>query len=98
MAKAAPKTNVSRIKVGARFTASDGESYKKTSELTYDDSYGMERYIDPLFDRKINAPLDTRGGVDTSARIVAAPEPKPATAKAAKPKPAKGAKAAKKKR
>lgn len=64
-------TNFSKIKVGTWFTASDGEKYKKTSELTYDDSYGLERYIDPLFDKKIGSTVaDTSKTIDTSAKVV----------------------------
>ena len=91
----ASRTNFSKVKLNTWFTA-DGEKYRKTSELTYDDAYGMERYIDPFFDRKINAPADARPAVDTSARIVAA-EDAPKPAKRAK-KPAKKATATSKKR
>ena len=64
------ETNFSKVKTGDYFTASDGEKYKKTSELTFDDSYGLEHYMDPLFDKKIGAPLVTPKSIDTSARVV----------------------------
>lgn len=60
----------SAIKIGSLFTASDGERYKKTSELTYDDMYGLEHYIDPFFDKKINAPENVQPLVDTRAHII----------------------------
>lgn len=63
-------TNFSKIKIGTWFSASDGEKYKKTSELTYDDAYGLERYIDPLFDKKIGKAADSTPVVDTSAKVV----------------------------
>lgn len=46
-------TNFSQIKIGSLFTSTDGETFKKTSELTYDDMAGLERYIDPFFEKKI---------------------------------------------
>lgn len=64
------QTNFSKIKIGSYFEASDGEKYKKTSELTYDDAYGLEHYIDPMFDKKINQPVTNAPGVDTSAKVV----------------------------
>jgi len=45
--------NFSKIKAGDYFTDVDGNKYRKTSDQTYDDAFGIERYIDPLFDRKI---------------------------------------------
>lgn len=63
-------TNFSKIKIGEFFEASDGEKYKKTTELTFNDAYGLEHYIDPLFDKKIGAPQTTAPIIDTSARIV----------------------------
>jgi len=83
-------SNFSKIKIGTLFTA-DGETYKKTTELTYDDSVGIERYIDPFFDKKINAPVvPAKPDVDTSAHVVKSDE-----APAAKPKKAKKSKKAK---
>jgi len=77
------QTNFSRIKVGATFQAG-GETYKKTSELTFEDVNRLEQYISPLFDRTINAVAKPQQSIDTSAKIVkeqpieveAAPKPK----------------------
>jgi hypothetical protein len=65
-------TNFSKIKVGATFKAG-GETFKKTSDLTFDDVNGIEQYIDPLFDRKIGADAVPPVKVDTSAKIVKEP-------------------------
>ena len=46
-------TNFSKIKNGDYFADIDGNKFRKTSDQTYDDMFGFERYIDPLFDRKI---------------------------------------------
>jgi hypothetical protein len=83
--------NFSAIKAGTYFTA-DGMRFKKTSELTYDDSIGLEHYIGSElgFDEKINAPdAPPKPGVDTSARVVKSDET------TAKPKKAKKSKKAK---
>jgi hypothetical protein len=45
--------NFSKVGVGKLFTTTDGATYKKTSDLTFDDHVGIEQNIDPLFDRKI---------------------------------------------
>lgn len=68
-------SNFSKIKMGAMFTTSDGETYKKTSELTFDDMIGIEHYIDPFIDKKIGpgAVPSTGGVIDTSARVVKEP-------------------------
>ena len=68
-------SNFSKIKMGALFTTSDGETYKKTSELTFDDMIGIEHYIDPFIDKKIGptAVPSTGQKIDTSARIVKEP-------------------------
>lgn len=76
------QTNFSKIKVGATFQAG-GETYKKTSELTFEDMNRLEQYISPLFDRTINAVAKPAQSIDTSAKIVKEPalviesEPKP---------------------
>lgn len=41
------------LKRGERFYI-DGEPFTKTGDLTYDDMAGIERYIGPLEDAKIN--------------------------------------------
>jgi hypothetical protein len=61
--------NFAAIKVGATFKAG-GETYRKTSELTFEDVNHLEQYIDPLFDRKINAEAKPEAGIDTSAHVV----------------------------
>jgi hypothetical protein len=65
-------TNFSSIKVGATFRAG-GDTYRKTSDLTFDDVNGIEQYIDPLFDRKIGKDAVPPVKVDTSAKIVKEP-------------------------
>jgi hypothetical protein len=85
------QTNFSKIKVGATFQAG-GETYKKTSELTFEDVNRIEQYISPLFDRSINAAPKPQQTIDTSAKIVkeqpieveAAPKSKKARGKKAK--------------
>ena len=62
--------NWAKIKIGEQFTASDGETYTKTTELCFNDAYGFEHYIDPLFDRKIGKEAKDAPQVDTSAKIV----------------------------
>jgi hypothetical protein len=44
------------LKVGDTFVV-DGEKFTKLTELTYRDSYGLEHYIDPLFDAKLGKVL-----------------------------------------
>lgn len=64
-------SNFSKVKMGSLFTTSEGETFKKTSDLTFDDMAGIEHYIDPFFDKKIGAaPKATKPDVDTSARVV----------------------------
>ena len=67
----------SKIKIGEVFVI-DGERFKKHDDLTYHDAYGLEHYIDPLFDVKIGRWLSeeaeklaklTAPQVDTSAKI-----------------------------
>jgi hypothetical protein len=59
------------LKIGEVFNV-DGERFVKHDDLTYTDVYGMQHYIDPLFDAKIgkfsvkaSTPI-----VDTSAKVV----------------------------
>jgi len=47
--------NFYKIKIGEFFVV-DGEKFKKSSELVFTDGAGIERYIDPLFDKKIKLP------------------------------------------
>ena len=66
-------TNFSKIQINDFFDV-DGEKYKKTSQLTFNDMVGLEHYIDPLFDRKIGAPpAPPVKGIDTSAKVVKDP-------------------------
>ena len=53
--------NFSTIKIGSYFKTKEGETFKKTSELTYDDSIGLEHYIGSElgFDEKIVASVET---------------------------------------
>lgn len=89
--EAPPQTNFSKIKIGSTFKAG-GETYKKTSDLTFDDVNGIEQYIDPIFDRKIGAEAVPPLKIDTSAKVVkepgleieTAPTPKKAKAKKGK--------------
>jgi hypothetical protein len=63
--------NFSAIKRGERFYI-DGEPFVKTSELTFDDAAGFERYIDPLQDARISkgtAPAATEPTTDTQEWI-----------------------------
>jgi hypothetical protein len=64
-----PNKNFAAIKVGATFQAG-GETYKKTSELTFEDVNHLEQYIDSLFDKKIGAAAKPAVGIDTSAHVV----------------------------
>jgi hypothetical protein len=72
--------NFPTLVIGATF-AVDGEVFTKLTELTFRDAYGMEHYIDPLFDAKLGriwaeakAEADktaaAAAAVDTSAKIV----------------------------
>lgn len=80
-------SNFSKIKIGKFFKTSDGETFKKTTELTFDDMVGLEHYIDPFFDKKIGAAENIQPDVDTSARITKGKE-EPLMTKSVK-KPAK---------
>lgn len=82
-------SNFTKIKIGSIFKTADGESYRKTSELTFDDMAGIEHYIDPFFDKKIGTAV-AAPVIDTSARIVKnnTEAPKKATKKAPKKKAA----------
>jgi hypothetical protein len=63
------------LKIGDAFSV-DGETFIKLTELTYKDAYGLEHYIDPLFDVKLGKALAEAASsavdtaVDTSAKIV----------------------------
>jgi hypothetical protein len=63
------------LKIGDVFVV-DGEKFTKLTELTYRDAYGLEHYIDPLFDVKLGRELAAQAEaavakvVDTSATIV----------------------------
>jgi hypothetical protein len=62
------------LKIGDTFVV-DGEKFTKLTELTYRDAYGLEHYIDPLFDVKLGKVLNAVAEVastvvDTSAKIV----------------------------
>src|ERR1700677_5106052 len=94
----AAKSNFSKIKIGKLFTTSDGDTFKKTTELTFDDMAGIEHYIDPFFDKKIGAAENIQPDVDTSARIIIGGKEEPqmpksitkkSPKKATKKKPAK---------
>jgi hypothetical protein len=88
--------NFNKVKVGEWFSL-DGDKYKKTGPLTFDDMTGIERYIDPLYDRRINKQSNAFV-VDTSAKVVkteASLEPEVKSPKKSKKKAAK--KSAKKK-
>jgi hypothetical protein len=61
------------LAIGAVFTV-DGETFTKHSELVYRDPYGMERYIDPLFDAKLGREIANTAAAaapvaDVSAKI-----------------------------
>lgn len=74
--------NFSKIAVGRLFTTTDGATYKKTSELTFDDHVGIEQNIDPLFDRKIVGEFSQT--IPLPAKVEGTPiviEAKPATVK-----------------
>jgi hypothetical protein len=61
------------LAIGTVFTV-DGETFIKHSELVFRDPYGLEHYIDPLFDVKLGRELAGKAvaapQVDTSAKIV----------------------------
>jgi hypothetical protein len=85
-------TNFSNIKIGEYFVV-DGESYKKHDELIYIDGAGIQRYIDPLFDKRIGKKPETSKKdpniIDVSAKIVKGDEeaeeaPKPKSKKSKK--------------
>jgi hypothetical protein len=83
--------NFSKLKIGSLFEV-DGETYRKTTELTYDDMAKIERYIDPFFDKRISGKATSlQPGVNTSARIVKDSEIQPVKPKKAKNKKAKKA-------
>jgi hypothetical protein len=76
-----------------------GENFNKIKEgpLTFDDIIGMERYIDPLWDSRINKP-DQSASINISAltvKTIPEPQPEVKTQKKSKNKSAK--KSAKKK-
>lgn len=84
--------NFSKIKMGSLFTTSDGETFKKTSDLTFEDMAGIEHYLDPFIEKKIGQkPVDAKPTVDTSARVVKSGETEEAP-KASKKKSAKKSK------
>jgi hypothetical protein len=95
--------NFSKVKIGTLFTTSDGETFKKTSDLTYDDSIGIEHHIGSEFgfDKKIGAPpAGPRSDVNVSARIAKDSEidtdPRASGPKKPQPAKAKNGKKAKK--
>lgn len=49
--------NFSKIKAGQLFSTTEGDTFRKTSELTFDDMAGIEHYIgsEPFLDAKIIA-------------------------------------------
>jgi hypothetical protein len=62
------------LAIGTVFTV-DYETFTKLTELTFRDPYGLERYIDPLFDAKLGKVLAGQAAaavptVDTSAKVV----------------------------
>jgi hypothetical protein len=58
------------LKIGEVFNV-DGERYVKHDDLTYTDVFGMQHYIDPLFDAKIGKfTKAVAPQTDTSAKIV----------------------------
>jgi hypothetical protein len=62
------------LKIGDVFSV-DGEKFTKLTELTYKDAYGLEHYIDPLFDVKLGKELaglaeSAAQQINTSATIV----------------------------
>jgi len=67
-------THFPTLAIGATFVV-DGETFTKNSELTFRDPYGLEHYIDPLFDVKLGKVLAGQSAapspdVDTSVKIV----------------------------
>jgi hypothetical protein len=69
--------NFSAIEIGKYFKTKDGETFKKTTELTYDDSIGLEHYI------------GSELGFDEKIVVPEAPVPVSAPSPAAKPKKTK---------
>jgi len=62
------------LKIGEVFVV-DGERFVKHDDLTYTDAFGMQHYIDPLFDAKIGkysatGKASTQPQTDVSAKIV----------------------------
>jgi len=71
MADQAQGTRFSRIKIGATFTTSKGETFTKHDELIYTDAVGIEHYWDPFFDRTVGEEIvPGKPVVDTSAHVV----------------------------
>ena len=66
--------NFSAVKIGDYFKTKDSETFKKTSELTFEDSIGLEHYIGSEF------------GFDEKIVVPAAPAPAPPAAKPKKTK------------
>lgn len=65
--------NFNKIKIGAMFQTKDGTTYRKLNDLVAEDvTTGIERYIEPLFDKSIGVD-DVKPDVDTSARVVKEP-------------------------
>lgn len=65
--------NFPLIAIGSLFTV-DGETFRKTSDLIFTDVAGIERYIDPLFDKKLTpkpapAPVAVVAGVNPSDNV-----------------------------
>lgn len=62
------------LAIGSTFVV-DGEAFVKNTELTFRDPYGLEHYIDPLFDAKLGKVLaggstEASPDIDTSAKVV----------------------------
>lgn len=74
--------NFFKIAVGELFVTHDGATYKKTSELTFDDHVGIEQNIDPLFDRKIEGSIAAK--IAAAKAPVEEPLPAPAAVVAVK--------------
>jgi hypothetical protein len=62
--------NFSKIKIGAIFTTPGGETFRKTSELVYEDMAGIEHYIDPFFEKKLAGIKTEPISIDTRARVI----------------------------
>jgi hypothetical protein len=63
-----------KLAIGAVFTV-DGETFTKYSELIFRDLYGLEHYIDPLFDAKLGREIAGQAAasvpvVDVSVKVV----------------------------